>query len=79
MRSALIEAAQAASRSKDTYLAAHYHRLAARRGKKKAIVALAHSLLTVIYYLLTRDREFADLGPEYLDKHDQEQTERRLI
>jgi transposase len=72
LRSALIEAAQAAGRSKDTYLAAHYHRLAARRGKKKAIVALAHSLLTIIYYLLTRDRDFADLGPEYLDKHEQD-------
>jgi transposase len=51
LRSALIEAAHAASRTKDTYLAAQYHRIAARRGKKKAIVALAHSLLTIIYYL----------------------------
>ena len=79
LRSALTEAAQAASRTKDTYLAAHYHRLAARRGRKKAIVALAHSLLTIIYYLVTRDRDFEDLGPEYLDKHDRERTERRLI
>jgi transposase len=79
LRSALIEGAHAASRGKDTYLAAHYHRLAARRGRKKAIVALAHSLLTIIYYLLTRDRDFVDLGSEYLNKHDQEQTERRLI
>jgi transposase len=42
-------------------------------------VALAHSLLTIVYYLVTRDRDFEDLGPEYLDKHDQERTERRLI
>jgi transposase len=79
LRSALIEAAHAASRSKDAYLAAYYHRVAARRGKKKAIVALAHTLLTIIYYLLTRDRDYEDLGPEYLNEHDREQTERRLI
>jgi len=79
LRSALIEAAHAASRSKDTYLAAYYHRVAARRGKKKAIVALAHTLLTIIYYLLTRDCDYEDLGPEYLNEHDREQTERRLI
>jgi transposase len=79
LRSALIEAAHAASRSKDAYLAAYYHRVAARRGKKKAIVALAHTLLTIIYYLLTRDRDYEDLGPEYLNARDREQTERRLI
>jgi transposase len=79
LRSALIEAAHAASRSKDTYLAAHYHRIAARRGKKKAIVALAHTLLTIVYYLITRDRDYDDLGAEYLDQHDREHTERRLI
>src|SRR6266511_4381494 len=62
LRSALIEAAHAASRSKETYLAAYYHRVAARRGKKKAIVALAHTLLTIIYYLLTRDCDYEDLG-----------------
>jgi hypothetical protein len=53
--------------------------VAARRGKKKAIVALAHTLLTIIYYLLTRDRDYEDLGPEYLNARDREQTERRLI
>jgi transposase len=72
-------AAHAASRSKDRYLAAHYHRIAARRGKKKAIVALARTLLTIIYYLLTRDCDYEDLGPEYQNEHDREQTERRLI
>jgi transposase len=79
LRSALIEAAHAASRTKNTYLATQYHRIAARRGKKKAIVALAHSLLTIVYYLVTRDRDFKDLGAEYLDQHDRERTERRLI
>jgi hypothetical protein len=79
LRSALVEAAHAASRSKDTYLAAYHHRIVARRGKKEAIVALAHTLLTIIYYLVTRDRDFGDLGAEYLDQHDRERTERRLI
>ncbi len=54
LRAALVEAAQAISRAKKTYLAAHYHRLAARRGSKKALLAIAHSMLIIVYYLLTR-------------------------
>jgi transposase len=79
LRAALIEAAHAASRSKDTHLASQYHRLAARRGRKKAITAVAHSLLRIIYHLLAHDCPYQDPGAHYLDQRDREQIERRLV
>jgi transposase len=79
LRSALIEAAQAASRTKDTYLASQYHHLVTRRGKKKAIVAVAHSLLRIVWHLLDHDCEYVDLGPRYLEDRDREQIQRSPI
>jgi transposase len=52
LRSALVEAAWGAARTKESYLSAQYHRLAARRGAKRAILAVAHSILVIIYHLL---------------------------
>ena len=79
LRAALIQAAQAAARTRGTYLSAQYHRLAARRGRKKAIAAVAHTILTIAYYLLTRGTEYAELGPRYFDQHDQQRLTRRLV
>ncbi len=64
----LIEAAWAASRSKGTYFNALYHRLVARRGKKKAIVAVAHSLLVVVYHVLKNQVPYRELGANHFDK-----------
>jgi transposase len=79
LRSALIEAAQAAGRSRGTYLAAQYHRLAARRGKKKALVAVGHTILVIAYHLLTEQTEYRDLGPLHFDQRDQPHVARRLV
>jgi transposase len=79
LRSALIEAAQAAARTRGTYLAAQYHRVAARRGKKKAVVALGHTILTIAYHLLTEQTDYRDLGPLYFDQRDQQRVTRRLV
>jgi transposase len=79
LRTALVEAAYAAGRSRNTYLSAQYRRLAARRGKKKAAVAVAHSILVISYHLLTHGADFSDLGGDYFDRRDQDATERRLI
>lgn len=65
LKAALGQAAVSASRTKDTYLAARYRRLATRRGKKRALVALQHSLLTSVWHMFTRDTEYADLGGRY--------------
>jgi len=54
LRRALTEAAHGAARTKHKYLSAQYHRIAARRGSKRAILAVGHSILTISYHLLTR-------------------------
>jgi transposase len=79
LRSALIEAAQAAGRTRRTYLAAQFHRLATRRGKKKALVAVGHSILVIAYHLLTEDTEYHDLGPIFFDQRDEQRVTRRLV
>ena len=66
LRRALVEVAWAASRTKETYLSSQYHRLVARRGKKKAVVAVAHSILVAIYHILVNRAPYQDLGPNYL-------------
>jgi transposase len=66
LRSGLTECATSASRSKRTYLAAQYVRLKGRRGHKKAIGAVAHSILVIAYHVLERHRSYADLGPDHL-------------
>ena len=68
LRSMLIEAAHAAARSKSSYLAVQFHRLAARRGKKRAALAVAHSILVIAYHILKDGTAYADLGPAYFDR-----------
>jgi transposase len=79
VKSLLVQAAWAATRTKDTYLAALYHRLAGRRGKKKAIVAVAHALLVIIYHVIVRNEPYRELGGDYFDKQDPETTAKRLV
>jgi transposase len=69
---ALNQAAWAASRTKDTFLKARYHRLAARRGKKRAIVAIGRSILVSIWHMLSRREPYQDLGPDYYDQRRKE-------
>ena len=77
---ALVEAAWAASRSKNTYLAAQFHRIRARRGENRAAVAVAHSILTIVYHLLKEpDARFNELGGDYFLKKNQGQEERRAV
>jgi transposase len=76
---ALNHAANAASHTKDTYLAAQYRRLAARRGKKKAIVALEHSILIMAYHIIQRKEPYHELGGDYFDKRRPEATAQRLV
>jgi transposase len=79
LRTALIEAAQAASRTRGTYLAAQYRRLAARRGRKRALVAVGHAILVMVYHLLTRQTCYQELGAQYFDERDRQAVERRLV
>jgi transposase len=79
LRAALVEAAHAASRCKGTYLAAQYRRLAARRGGKRAAVAVGHSILVAIYHLLRNEEDYRELGGTYFDERDRHAVERRLV
>lgn len=79
LRTALVEAAHGASHTKDTYLSAQYRRLCARRGKKRALVAVGHSILVIAYHLLTRKTMYQDLGANYFDERDHRSVERRLV
>ena len=77
---ALGTAAMAASRTKDkTYLGARYHRLVPRLGKKKAIVALEHSILTAVWHMLTHNVDYHDLGGDYFTRRDPEHAMRRIV
>ncbi len=79
LRAALIEAAKAAGRSKKPYLGAQYRRIAARRGAKRAAVAVAHSILVIVYHILTKHETYRDLGVTYFDERDRQAVERRLV
>ncbi len=79
LRALLVQAAHAAARKKETYLAAQYRRLAIRRGKSRAAVAVGHSILVIIYHLLSEGTEYRDLGPRYFDERDRQAVERRLV
>ncbi|MBK9715421.1 MAG: IS110 family transposase [Kouleothrix sp.] len=79
LRQALIEAAHGAARSKETYFAALFRRIAARRGKKRALVAVGHAVLVAAYHMLTRKEPYRDLGVNYFDERDRLAVERRTI
>jgi hypothetical protein len=75
----LCEAARAAGRTKQSYLGAQYRRLAARRGKKRALLAVGHSLLAIFYHMMNSEVAYWDLGVEYFDRLDPERLRRSLV
>jgi transposase len=80
LRIALVEAGQAAGRSKNTYLGAHYHRIRGRRGPRKAAVAVGHSILVITWHLLSTGEIYTDLGADYFDRRrNSDARQHRLI
>ena len=79
LRTALIEAARAASHSKNTYWGAQYRRLVPRLGPKRAALAVAHSICQRIGIVLDRGEPYADLGGDYFLQRDQETTKRKAL
>jgi transposase len=76
---ALIEAATAASRTKATALSALYPRIKRRRGHQRAVVAVAHQILTIAYHILARDTTYEELGANYFQQRHRERTIRRHV
>jgi len=79
LRGALVESAGAAARAKSGYLRSQYARLKGRRGHKKAIVAVGHSILVIAYHVLARRQPYADLGTDYLVLRDRTAYTARLV
>jgi transposase len=79
LRQALIEAAHGAMRTKDTYLSAQGRRLTQRRGKKRAVVAVAHTILIIAYHILQRRQPYQDLGSNYFDERERSAIARQSI
>lgn len=79
LRTALVEAAWAATRTKGTYLRAKYQRLVRRMPKQKALVAVAHTMLVISYHLLSRRVPYTDLGSDYVDRQQVKRQRQRLV
>ena len=79
LKTVLVQAAWAAVRARDNYLRAQYYRVKARRGSKKAIVAVAASILRAAYHMLRDGTDYRDLGSGYFDALDRQRTARRLL
>lgn len=79
LKAALTEAAWAASRCKTGYLPAQYRRLAGRRGRKRAIVAVAHTLVVTCYHMIAHGLPYHDLGAAYFDERDRDRREQRAL
>jgi transposase len=79
LKAILVEAANAVGHTHDSHLAAQYHHLAARRGKKRAAVAVAHSILVIVYHLIRRGTTYVDLGANYLDERKADSLQHQLV
>jgi transposase len=79
LRTVLVQAAHAAARTKGTYLSAQYRRLSTRRGKTRAIMAVAHSMLVMAYYMIQRQEPYREAGADFFDQLQPEDTARRLV
>jgi len=79
LKTLLVQCAWCATRAKGTYLRAQFLRLKSRRGPRKAILAVAASILTAVYFMLKKGVPYADLGPDHFDRTDRTRTAMRLV
>ena len=78
VKSVITEVSWAATRTKNTFYSARYHRLAARRGKKRALIAVGHSILKSVYHILKDACEYKELGAEFVNKRVEKQRKAYL-
>lgn len=79
LKSSLVEAARAAAKTKDTYLSAQYKRIAAKRGKNRAAIAVGHSILVMAYHIIKNKESFAELGSNYFTKQREKAVTRNAV
>jgi hypothetical protein len=75
----LVECAWGATRTKNTYLSSKYKSLVGRRGKKRALVAVAHKMLIAVYFILENKEGYKELGGDYMDKMNKEKQIKRHL
>jgi transposase len=79
LKRSLVQAAWGASHTKNTYLASQYRRLAGRRGKKRALIGVGHSILVIFYHMLQRRTTYTDLGGDFFDRLEPERLTRYYV
>jgi hypothetical protein len=79
LRAVLGEVTWSLAHTSSSYLAAQYHRFARRMGKHKALMAVSHSLLVIIYHMLARNSTYSDLGPDYFDALENGRLQRHYV
>jgi transposase len=79
LKSTLIECAKVAGHLKDTYFSAQYSRIAARRGKNRATVAVAHTILTIVYHMLKTNVPYQELGPDFFDQRQKNEMVKKSV
>ena len=79
LRQAVVQAAWAASHAKGSYLAARYRRVCRRRGPKRALLAVGHTLLVIVYQVLKRRAPYRELGADFYDRLEPERLARQLV
>lgn len=79
LRSTLVQCALAAAKRKDSYFSAQYARISTHRGKKRAAVAVAHSLLIAVYHVLKDKTAFRDLGSNYYNQLNKERKANSMV
>jgi transposase len=79
LKTTLVQCAWAAVRQKDTYLRAQFYHIKARRGPKKAIIAVAASILTAVYHMLKEGKMYQDLGPNHFQRRNKDQQKHLLV
>jgi len=79
LKTTLVQAAWSAARKKDSYFRAQFLRIKSRRGPKKAVLAVAASMLTAAYHMLRHHADYRDLGADHFDRRDKAKLAKRLI
>lgn len=79
LKRTLVQGAWAASHRKNTYLASQYRRLAGRRGRKRALIAVGHSMLVIFYHMLKERTTYAELGGDFFDRLEPERLTRYYV
>jgi len=79
LKAILVECAQVAKKNQNTFFHAQYQRLVVKRGKNRAKVAVAHSMLIAIYYMLKENKEYSELGSDFYNKFNKEKKANSYI